>query len=143
MSGAAQSPHVCGDRQNVTLMTSRSPLRILLVDDAAEMRALLRALLADQAGIIVTEADSGEQALALAAADRPDLVIMDHHMPGMDGVTATRHLKEMDEGIEIVAFTAVPGNERDFALAGAIGHFRKDMFNALVAFISQRATTAA
>jgi CheY-like chemotaxis protein len=124
-------------------MTSRPPLRVLLVDDAAEMRALLRALLADQVGIEVAEADSGEQALLLAAADRPDLVIMDHHMPGMDGVTATRHLKEMDEDIDVVAFTAVPGNERDFALAGAIGHFRKDMFNALVAFISQRAAATA
>ena len=124
-------------------MIGRSPLRVLLVDDAAEMRALLRALLADQVGIVVTEADSGEQALLLAADERPDLVIMDHHMPGMDGVTATRHLKEMDEAIDVVAFTAVPGNERDFALAGAIGHFRKDMFNALVAFISQRAAPAA
>jgi CheY-like chemotaxis protein len=124
-------------------MTSRSPLRVLLVDDAAEMRALLRALLADQADIIVTEAESGEQALLVAAAERPDLVIMDHHMPGMDGVTATRHLKELDESIEIVAFTAGPGNERDLALAGAIGHFRKDMFNALVAFVCQRAATTA
>jgi CheY-like chemotaxis protein len=124
-------------------MTSRAPLRVLLVDDAAEMRALLRALLADQAGIAVSEAESGERALELAAEERPDLVIMDHHMPGMDGVTATRHLKEMDEAIDVIAFTAVPGNERDFALAGASGHFRKDMFNALVAYVRERAAAAA
>ncbi len=121
-------------------MTSRSPLRVLLVDDAAEMRALLRALFEDRGDIAISEAGSGEQALELAAiSPQPDLVIMDHHMPGMDGVTATRELKAVSPQIEIVAFTAVPGNERDFALAGATQHFRKDMFNALVAYVCERA----
>jgi CheY-like chemotaxis protein len=124
----------------VPTMISRSPLRILLVDDAAEMRALLRALFEDRGNIAISEADSGEQALLVAAEDpKPDLVIMDHHMPGMDGVTATRELKAARPDIEVVAFTAVPGNERDFAMAGATQHFRKDMFNALVAYVCDRA----
>jgi CheY-like chemotaxis protein len=128
---------------NVPSMTSRRPLRVLLVDDAAEMRALLRALFAERPDIAIYEAGSGEEALEVASAAHPDLVIMDHHMPGMDGVTATRHLKDLDEHIDVVAFTAVPGNERDFARAGAIGHYRKDMFNALVAYVLERAATAA
>jgi CheY-like chemotaxis protein len=124
-------------------LTGRQPLRLLLVDDAPEMRALLRALFGDRGDIEVFEAGSGEEALSIAAAERPDLVIMDHHMPGMDGVTATRLLREMDDNIDVVAFTAVPGNERDFARAGAIAHYRKDMFNALVAFVLERAAPAA
>jgi CheY-like chemotaxis protein len=107
------------------------------------MRALLRALFADRGDIMVFEAGSGEEALEVAATERPDLVVMDHHMPGMDGVTATRRLKELDDSLDIVAFTAVPGNERDFARAGAIAHYRKDMFNALVAFVLERAAPAA
>jgi CheY-like chemotaxis protein len=127
----------------MTMRSSTRPsLRLLLVDDAAEMRALLRALFADRGDIAVYEAGSGEEALEIASSEPPDLVIMDHHMPGMDGVTATRHLKELDERIDVVAFTAVPGNERDFARAGAIGHYRKDMFNALVAFVLERAAHA-
>jgi CheY-like chemotaxis protein len=124
-------------------LTGRQPLRLLLVDDAPEMRALLRALFADRGDIMVFEAGSGEEALEVAATERPDLVVMDHHMPGMDGVTATRRLKELDDSLDIVAFTAVPGNERDFARAGAIAHYRKDMFNALVAFVLERAAPAA
>jgi CheY-like chemotaxis protein len=121
--------------------TSRSPLQILLVDDAAEMRALLRALFEGRENIAILEAESGEEALkAVSEEPEPDMVIMDHHMPGMDGVTATRRIKESRPHIEVVAFTAVPGNERDFALAGATQHFRKDMFNALVAYVCERAT---
>ena len=123
--------------------TGRQPLRLLLVDDAPEMRALLRALFADRGDIEVFEAGSGEEALRVAAAEHPHLVIMDHHMPGMDGVTATRRLTELHDDLEVVAFTAVPGNERDFARAGAIAHYRKDMFNALVAFVVERAAPAA
>lgn len=70
------------------------PVRLLLCDDHAVVRAGLRALLASGEGVeVVGEAGSGEEALAMAARLRPDVVLMDLQLgDGMDGVTATRHL---------------------------------------------------
>ncbi|MET8163374.1 response regulator transcription factor [Streptomyces sp. NPDC005329] len=70
------------------------PVRLLLCDDHAVVRAGLRALLSSADGIdVVGEAGTGEEALALAARLRPDVVLMDLQLDGgMDGVTATRQL---------------------------------------------------
>lgn len=125
--------------EDVSPAPSSPPLRVLLVDDAAELRMLVRALLGDRRDVEIFEADSGEQALEVAAAHPPDLVVMDQNMPGMDGVTATRRLREAHRGAEVVAFTAVPGAERRFAEAGATAHFLKDKFDALIAYIGERA----
>jgi CheY-like chemotaxis protein len=115
------------------------PLRVLVVDDAPDIRALLRAMLGDRTDVLVLEASGGEEALALAAEDPPDLAVVDQNMPGMDGVTTTRELKARHSDVEVVAFTAVPGAERQFAQAGATHHFLKDRFGDLVGFISERA----
>jgi CheY-like chemotaxis protein len=117
----------------------RRPLRVLVVDDAPDIRALLRAMLSDRADVMVVEASGGEEALVLAAADPPDLAVVDQNMPGMDGVTTTRQLKALVADVEVVAFTAVPGAERAFEQAGATHHFLKDRFGDLVGFISERA----
>lgn len=114
-------------------------MRVLVVDDAPDIRALLRAMLSDRGDVLVLEAGGGEEALAIAAVDPPHLAVVDQNMPGMDGVTTTRELKALLEEIEIVAFTAVPGAEREFAQAGATRHFLKDRFSDLVGFISERA----
>ena len=84
-------------------------LRVLVVDDAPDIRALIRAMLSDNEGVEVVEASGGEEALALVAADPPDLAVVDQNMPGMDGVTTTRELKALNADVEVVAFTAVPG----------------------------------
>ncbi|WP_055552107.1 response regulator transcription factor [Streptomyces sp. NBRC 110028] len=70
------------------------PIRLLLCDDHAVVRAGLLALLSSTAGIeVVAEAGSGEEALAMAARVRPDVVLMDLQLgDGMDGVEATRRL---------------------------------------------------
>lgn len=129
------------NHEGVSPSPSPSPLRVLLVDDAPELRMLVRALLGDRPDVEVHEADSGEQSLDVAARYPPDLVVMDQNMPGMDGVTATRRLRDMQPGVEVVAFTAVPGAERQFAEAGASAHFLKDKFDALIAFIGERAAS--
>jgi CheY-like chemotaxis protein len=116
-------------------------LRVLVVDDAPDIRALLRAMLSDRGDVMVLEASGGEEALAVAAIDPPDLAVVDQNMPGMDGVTTTRELKAMLADVEVVAFTAVPGAERQFAQAGASHHFLKDRFGDLVGFISERAAS--
>jgi CheY-like chemotaxis protein len=118
----------------------RPPLRVLVVDDAPDIRALLRAMLSDRGDVLVLEASGGEEALAVAAAHPPPhIAVVDQNMPGMDGVTTTRELKALLADIEVVAFTAVPGAERQFAQAGATRHFLKDRFGDLVGFISERA----
>ncbi|MFF3336968.1 response regulator [Streptomyces sp. NPDC002888] len=73
---------------------SSTPIRLLLCDDHAVVRAGLRALLSSTQGMeVVGEAASGEEALAMAARVRPDVVLMDLQLGGgMDGVTATRQL---------------------------------------------------
>jgi CheY-like chemotaxis protein len=115
------------------------PLRVLVVDDAPDIRALLRAMLGDRTDVLVLEASGGEEALRVAAAEHPHIAVVDQNMPGMDGVTTTRELKAQQSDVEIVAFTAVPGAERQFAQAGATHHFLKDRFGDLVGFISERA----
>jgi CheY-like chemotaxis protein len=113
---------------------------VLVVDDAPDIRALLRAMLSDRGDVLVLEASDGEEALVVAAADPPPhIAVVDQNMPGMDGVTTTRELKALLADLEVVAFTAVPGAERQFAQAGATRHFLKDRFGDLVGFISERA----
>ncbi|WP_437585947.1 ATP-binding protein [Sorangium sp. So ce1000] len=67
---------------------------ILVVDDNADNRALLRDTLAPL-GFVVREAERGEQALLVAAEHPPSLIIMDHAMPGLDGLETTRRLREV------------------------------------------------
>jgi two-component system, sensor histidine kinase and response regulator len=74
--------------------------RVLVVDDNAENRALAQAALEDE-GYILDMATSGEQALALFEAHSPDCVLLDIRMPGMDGITACRHMRELPHGKDI------------------------------------------
>ncbi len=76
-----------------TAVTSASP-RVLLVDDEPGFRAQLREVLADYGVVVAAEAGSGLEGVELACRLRPDVVLMDLRMPGMDGITATRRLAE-------------------------------------------------
>ncbi len=70
------------------------PICVLLVDDHAILRQGLRSLLESEPDMVVVgEAGSGEEAIALATALRPDVVLMDIALPGMDGIAATRGLR--------------------------------------------------
>ncbi|MGW4423506.1 response regulator [Streptosporangium sp. NPDC004631] len=101
-------------------------IRIVLADDQALVRAGFRALLDAQPGMtVVAEAADGAQALRLAAEYRPDVVLMDIRMPGMDGLTATR---EMPPGPKIIILTTFELDEYVFEALrnGASGFLVKD-----------------
>ena len=75
-------------------------LRIVVVDDQALVRAGLRLILESEPGFeVIAEAGDGEQALAVIAAHRPDVVLMDVRMPGIDGLEATRRLTTATTGL--------------------------------------------
>jgi CheY-like chemotaxis protein len=72
-------------------------VRVLLVDDQEPFLRAMSAVVGETTGwVVVGEAASGERALTLAAELLPDLVLMDVHLPGIDGVTATRALRAGD-----------------------------------------------
>lgn len=90
-----------------TARVGQSP-RLLVVDDNASNRRLLREMLT-RPGLIVEQAASGEEALALAESERFDLVLMDIRMPGMDGIETTQALRRLGGGwsqCPVIAVTA-------------------------------------
>ena len=109
--------------------TSPGGSRLLLVDDHDLARAGLRDLLSDEPSIkIIGEASTGQQAVDMCESLGPDLVLMDVRMPVMDGLAATRKIKETQPGISILMITMQ--EDPDYLLealrAGAVGYILKD-----------------
>ena len=105
-----------------------SKVRLLLVDDQSLFREALRTLLALQPDFeIVGEAANGEQALALAATFRPDVILMDLRMPVMNGIEATRRLVAIQPDAHIIVLTTFDEDTEVFAAlrAGALGYLLK------------------
>jgi DNA-binding NarL/FixJ family response regulator len=106
-----------------------SGVRVLIVDDQALFRAGLRTLLSTRSELeVVGDAENGEQALALAASLRPDVVLMDLKMSVLDGVAATRRLRVQSPDCRVVALTTFEDDELVFEAlrAGALGYLLKD-----------------
>ncbi|HML22465.1 MAG TPA: response regulator transcription factor [Aggregatilinea sp.] len=104
-------------------------IRILIVDDHTIVRKGLRALLVTKEDLeVVGEASSGEEALAQAAALRPDVILMDLSMPGMGGIEATRQLTAEYPEIRILVLTSFVTDDLVFPAikAGALGYLLKD-----------------
>ena len=106
-------------------------IRVLLADDQALVRAGFKALLDAQEGIeVVGEAADGEEAIRLARALRPDIVLMDIRMPGLDGLEATRAIAadELLDGVRIVILTTFDLDEYVFEAlrVGASGFLVKN-----------------
>jgi DNA-binding NarL/FixJ family response regulator len=105
-------------------------IRILLVDDQRLMREGLRILLELEPDLeIVGEADNGQAALNAYEELRPDVVLMDVRMPGMDGVEATWRLRQRWPQARIVILTTFDDDEYVFEAlrAGALGYLLKDV----------------
>ncbi|MGH3992402.1 MAG: response regulator transcription factor, partial [Pseudonocardiaceae bacterium] len=106
-------------------------IRVALVDDQPLVRAGLRALLDRAEDItIVGEAADGASGLALVAVQRPDVVLMDIRMPGMDGLEATRRILADDRlrAVQVVVLTTFDADEHVFEAirGGAAGFLLKD-----------------
>ena len=100
-------------------------LRILLVDDYEPIRALFSRLLSRQAGMeVVGVAGTGEEAISLAQACEPDVVVMDVVMPGVGGVEATRRLRQALPTVRVVGHSANDA-EAVMRAAGADAFVRK------------------
>ena len=104
-------------------------VRVLAADDQRVVReglAMLLGLLPD-VEVVGTAAD-GEEVLALAAELRPDVILMDLRMPRMDGVEATRRLRERDPAVKVVVLTTYADDRSvlDALRAGALGYLTKD-----------------
>lgn len=109
-------------------MTS-APIRILLVDDHAVVREGLRGLLEQEAGMLVVgEAGDGATAVRLAAAERPNLIILDLKMPGATAADTIAALRVAVPEAQVLVFTSYAEDTqvRDALTAGASGYLLKD-----------------
>src|SRR6185295_6999054 len=108
------------------LTTLENPLRtILVVDDFDDTRLLLRTWL-QKKGYRVVEAENGHRAVAAAESDRPDLIIMDVEMPELDGLAATRQIRQLTNfgQVPIVAVSAYGADQyRDHAIAAGCDEY--------------------
>lgn len=105
-------------------------IKVMLVDDQLLFREGLRTLLEVQPDFeVVGEASNGEEALRLAATTRPDVILMDLRMPVMDGVTATRRIRDSFPSIHVIVLTTFDDDETVFdgLRAGAVGYLLKDV----------------
>lgn len=105
-----------------------SKLRVLLADDHPVVREGLKALINGQPGMeVVGEAADGKTACARAAELRPDVVVMDVSMPEMNGVQATRELRERCPDVKVLALTVHEDRSylRELLKAGASGYVLK------------------
>jgi DNA-binding NarL/FixJ family response regulator len=105
-------------------------VRVVLADDQPLVRSGLRVLIAETPGLdVVGEAGTGAQAVQLARDARPDVVVMDIRMPGMDGIEATRMITADSAAARVLMLTTFDDDDYVYAAlrAGASGFLVKDM----------------
>jgi CheY-like chemotaxis protein len=101
--------------------------RVLHVDDQQDIRGIVGLALGKIGGYTVKSCRNGEEAIAEAPAFAPDLLLLDMNMPGMDGLTLLKRLREAGVATPAVFFTAKsnPGDLANYLAAGAIGTVSK------------------
>ncbi len=105
-----------------------TPIRVVIVDDHPIVRAGMRAVLQSAADIcVVAEGDCGEDALRLVSEQKPDVLVLDVNLPGINGVEVTRRLHHQNTASAILILTVHDDSETIFGLleAGATGYVLK------------------
>ena len=104
-------------------------IKVLIVDDHALVRMGIRRLLDDLPDIeVVAEAGSGEEALTLVKSHKPEIILLDMKMPGIDGFEVTRRIKKTAPKIKIIAVTALSSDPLPTRILklGAMGYLTKE-----------------
>ncbi|HEY5889834.1 MAG TPA: response regulator transcription factor [Acidimicrobiia bacterium] len=104
-------------------------IRVLLADDQAMIRSGLRMILESEADLLVIgEAENGEEAIRLSKREKPDVVLMDVRMPGVDGLEATRLIHQTLPDVKVIVLTTFDLDEYIYAAlrGGASGFLLKD-----------------
>ncbi len=110
--------------------TPSRPIRVMLVDDHTMVRRGLATFLKVFDDLqLAGEAESGEAAIQLCAQVLPDVVLMDMVMPGTDGVSATRAIRQQFPQVQVIALTSFKEGDliKNALEAGAIGYLLKDV----------------
>jgi DNA-binding NarL/FixJ family response regulator len=112
----------------------KKPVRVLIADDHQVVREGLQMILAESDGeiVVVGEASDGDEAVRLAKAVNPDVVLMDLSMPRVDGLEATRRLRDAGVDSRVLILTSFAEGEgvRDAIRAGVTGYLMKDVLKA-------------
>jgi DNA-binding NarL/FixJ family response regulator len=111
-------------------MNAPNPIRVMIVDDHPMVRRGLAAFLRIKEDLeLVGEASGGDQAVRMCEQVQPDVILMDLVMPGMDGTTATRGIRERWPHVQIIALTSFQEQElvREVLQAGAISYLLKNV----------------
>lgn len=118
--------------------------RIMIVDDAAFMRNMLKAILVEQGHEIIAEASTGKEAIQSYKVLKPDLVTMDITMPDMDGIEALKEIRHFDPKAKVIMCSAM-GNRAmvmDSVKSGAMDFivkpFQKDKILETITKISNK-----
>ena len=115
--------------------------KILVADDKATGRELVRTVLA-RCGYLVIEAENGIVALELAHREKPDLIILDIHMPGLDGFGVIKELRAdglfSDTPVIALTASAMQGDKQRAILAGFTGYISKPVSLAVLRAEVQR-----
>jgi DNA-binding NarL/FixJ family response regulator len=130
MSLAAEVRQPLSDERKPAAVQDKVSLtaRLIVADDHALIRAGTRTMLESEPDLeVVGEADNGQKALELCQRLRPDLALMDVCMPEMDGLEATRRIKESCPATGVLVMTAHPSSDYllDAVRAGAAGYILK------------------
>ncbi len=111
------------------MAVARAMVDVLIVDDQSLFRSVARTVVRLVGGWrVVGEADSGEDAVATAAAVRPGVVLMDINLPGISGIEATRKILDRAPDTTVILLSTYAADDlpADAASCGAAGYIRKD-----------------
>src|SRR6266542_2310840 len=108
---------------------SVADVRVLVVDDQEPFRRAIAAVVSATDGfVLVASAPTGEASLHVVARLRPDLVLMDVNLPGMDGLEATRRITAVDDPPVVVLLSTYDQDEFDVTDSGAAAYLPKATF---------------